>query len=216
MSDQCDAGISLMDRLKESTRSMHDSAEGSQFQGLLAKGMLSESAYADYLAQLYLVHSTLEKEIRRRADSKNGFDKIVSNEQLQEPFLKADLERFGRKVEDIKPLPSTQRLLRLLENYSEACPPALLGMHYVLLGSKHGGKFIAKTCSETYNLQDGKGVMYFDPYGQNFMPIWKAFKEEMNQLELNEKDREKVCAAAGVMFMAVTEIGGELMPVTSK
>ncbi len=215
MSEQCNSGLTLMERLKESTRSMHDSAESSKFQSLLGRGELPPGPYADYLEQLYLVHSTLEREIRKRG-SANSFGDTVSDEQLQEPFLRKDLESFDRNVENLKTLPSTERLLRLMQNYSEACPPALLGMHYVLLGSKHGGKFIAKNCSEKYNIQLGHGgVVYFDPYGQNFMPIWRAFKESMNNLNLTPAEAEKVCAAAGVMFMAVTEIGNELMPVAT-
>ena len=89
-------------------------------------------------------------------------------------------------------------------------------MHYVLLGSKHGGKFVAKACQDSYNLVDGKGALYFDPYGPNFMPIWKTFKESMNDLPLNEGEIDKVCSAAGQMFNSIGEIGNELMPAAHR
>jgi heme oxygenase len=204
----------LMEKLKDSTRAMHDSAEGSQFQGRLANGALPRQLYIDYLEQLYLVHSKLEQAIRKTAGDKTK--NIVSDDQLQEPFLRQDLESFGKSVQEIKPLSATSKLLSQIDELAKTCPVALLGMHYVLLGSKHGGKFVAKTCQDSYNLVDGKGALYFDPYGPNFMPIWKTFKESMNDLPLEDGEIDKVCSAAGQMFNSIGEIGGELMPAAHR
>lgn len=127
--------------------------------------------------------------------------------------MKKDLECLGRDAKKINALPATQRLLEKIREQTKSSPYALLGMHYVLLGSKHGGKFIAKICQEKYQFSDGLGVCYFDPYGPNFMPIWKSFREEMNQHQFEPEEIERICAAAATMFRAVTEIGDELMPL---
>lgn len=198
--------VSLMDRLKESTRAMHESAETSNFQGRLTNGALSLELYVLYLEQLYLLHAALEKGI----DKNPVASKIVSEEQHQEPFLKEDLEQFGREPQKIYTLSSTNNFLSEIQRLSDSCPLALLGIHYVLLGSKHGGKFIARNCKESYKLRQESGVRYFDPYGQNFMPIWKAFKEEMNTLKLSSQEENEICAAASATFKAVYEIGKEL------
>lgn len=201
----------LMDRLKESTKSMHDSAESSQFQSKLANAHLAPEVYADYLEQLYLIHSKLEEEIRSHQGKEKPWAEIVTKQQLQEQFLKDDLDHFGRRADNIKALAATRNLLNKIEQLSQSCPVALLGMHYVLLGSKHGGKFIAKNCQQAYQLSDGQGVIYFDPYGQTFMSIWKTFKEEMNKLALDENQSKQICDAAASMFLAVGQIGNELM-----
>ncbi|MBX9686221.1 MAG: biliverdin-producing heme oxygenase [Candidatus Obscuribacterales bacterium] len=203
---------SLMEKLKESTRAMHDSAEASAFQGKLTNGALPKELYVLYLEQLYLVHRKLEECIKQCAQQDAKFSAIVSSEQLQEPFLKLDLQSFNRNIEAIQPLSSTTELLNYMEELSKTYAPALLGMHYVLLGSKHGGKFVAKNCQESYQLNASAGAKYFDPYGQNFMPIWKDFKESMNQLSLEDGEEEQFCGAAAKMFLAVTKIGNELMP----
>ncbi len=209
MVNEQSSALSLMEKLKESTRSMHNSAESSKFQSWLAHGKLSESVYADYLEQLYLVHSLLEGEIKNSGQESAA---ILTDNQLQEPFLRNDLEHFGRhQLGDSIALESTKKLLESIRKLSESCPVALLGMHYVLLGSKHGGKFIAKSCQDSYKLTDGIGAKYFDPYGQNFMPLWKNFKESMNRLELTEIQEEELCQAAGDMFLAIAEIGDEMM-----
>jgi heme oxygenase len=206
----------LMERLKDSTRAIHDSAESSQFQGHLTNGALPQNVYADYLAQLYLVHSYLEQEINKHSASGACFAGVLTSDQLQVPFLKEDLQNFGRSTDEITPLNATKKLLDLMTALSKSQPVALLGMHYVLLGSKHGGKFVARNCQEAYKLPDGRGAKYFDPYGPNFMPIWKSFKESMNNLNLNESDSAQTCDAAAKMFSAIGEIGAELMPVARK
>lgn len=212
MSDDA-AEKTLMEYLKDSTRAMHDSAEGSEFQGHLAHARLPLNSYVDYLEQLYLVHGFLEQEIRKHEGSSVcSFAGVVSDEQLQVPFLKKDLLHFKRDPATIKAVPATVAVIEEMKNLSANCPVALLAMHYVLLGSKHGGKFIAKSCQEKYQLADA-GVIYFDPYGQTFMPLWKAFKESMNKLSLSADERKESCNAAGKMFQAVGNIGAELMPL---
>ncbi len=202
----------LMEHLKDNTRTMHDSAESSEFQGHLANGRLPQEAYASYLEQLYLVHGFLEQEITKHSNSGAFFAGVVSDDQLQVPFLEKDLKHFGRDLSKIKPVPATTAIINEMKELSKDCPVALLGMHYVLLGSKHGGKFIAKSCHDKYHLNDA-GAVYFDPYGQTFMPLWKEFKEAMNKLQISEADLQKTSDSAGKMFSAVGNIGAELMPL---
>lgn len=196
----------IMERLKESTAKMHDAAESSNFQAYLTQGKLPQSVYADYLEQLYLIHRKLEEGI-----AGSQFPHIVSKEQYQQDFLEKDLKHFGRDASSVKALSSTQKLLDEIAGCQKNAPVALLGMHYVLLGSKHGGKFVAKNCQDAYKCGED-GTIYFDPYGSNFMPIWKSFKESMNALELSESDSAALCKAASQMFESVGEIGAELMP----
>ena len=205
-----DSAQSIMERLKESTSSMHSAAESSSFQGELAQGALPLKVYGDYLEQLYLVHKTLEDEIAKHRHEGHKFADVVTPEQFQENFLKHDLVAMGREYDKLTPLVSTNKLMQAMHKYSASHAVALLGMHYVLLGSKHGGKFIAKSCQAAYQFDDACGVMYFDPYGPNFMPVWKAFKDEMNQLTLTDAEADALCEAAGLMFNGIGEIGAEL------
>lgn len=202
----------LMESLKERTAPMHDSAEGSQFQSLLTKGKLPKEVYADYLGQLYLVHKVLEDEIRKHPST----SAVVDASQYQEGFLAKDLNHFGRELAALQPLSSTSNLIDDILACTKECPEAVLGMHYVLLGSKHGGKFIARNVQSTYQLSDGPGSLYFDPYGANFMSIWRHFKERMNKLELSQAATDAICTAAAQMFKRITDIGLEMMPQTAQ
>ncbi|MBX9572824.1 MAG: biliverdin-producing heme oxygenase [Candidatus Obscuribacterales bacterium] len=214
MSQNENGSNNIMERLKESTAVMHDAAESSQFQAHLAQGKLPISCYADYLEQLFLIHRALEDSFSFHQGKGDRASRIVTEQQRQKDFLNEDLKALGRNAEHAKSVPSTKKILAEIEQFSQSQPSALLGMHYVLLGSKHGGKFIAKTCQDSYKFSDGAGVRYFDPYGSNFMPIWKDFKESMNQLNLSKQEADEICKAAGIMFATIGQIGAELMPAT--
>lgn len=206
----------IMELLKESTAAMHDSAESSQFQALLAQGQLPVDCYADYLEQLFLIHRALEDSLTAHQESNDELRVVFTEPQRQKAFLEEDLDTLGRNTEKIKKLTSTTSIVAEIDRLLSSQPLALLGMHYVLLGSKHGGKFIAKSCQEAYQFKNGAGVRYFDPYGSNFMPIWKGFKDSMNQLHLSTEESAGMCKAAGLMFVTIGQLGNELMSAAKR
>lgn len=200
----------LMELLKETTAPMHNSAEGSPFQGMLANGKLSRRTYTQYLEQLLLIHAAIEQEVRAHQNKGTRSLQVVEEKQFQENFLRADLKAFGANPDSAQALESTKVLLAEIERFSKETPEALLGLHYVLLGSKHGGKFVARNLKTVYELEDA-GAVYFDPYGQTFMELWKKFKQDMNDLNLEQTTTKAVCKGAELMFVRITEIGDELL-----
>ena len=195
--------------LKTETRPFHDSAEGSQFQRYLTSGEISLTEYVTYLGQLYLVHKTLETTITQAADKEPRLKKVVTEEQLQEKYLTSDLLHFNVQPNTVHPYRATGNFLKTIQDIGSHKPLALIGIQYVLFGSKHGGKFIAKNLSQAHKL-NGAGTKYFDPYGNDFMPYWRSFVERMNELELSPAEIEPIVEAAKQTFVAVREIGQEL------
>lgn len=193
-------------QLKESTRSAHNSAEGHKFQKELGSGTLSRDLYTQYLGQLFLTHQALEN-----AMSKQPYmGSVVSPEQLQTEFLKTDLKALGVEPGSVKPIAITERMLERIEQLSKENPISLLGYHYVLLGSKHGGKFIASINKKTFDLENG-GCIYFDPYGPEFQKHWKHFVDGINAFEIHDAQVEPLMKAAGEMFEFVEQLGGDLL-----
>jgi heme oxygenase len=201
--------VQLAQVLKTSTRALHDSAEGSQFQSHLTSGKVTLQEYSTYLGQLFLVHSRLEAELKRAFEKDARLQQIINDEQMQEGHLLADLNHFKVQPKELEPLNATERFLLIISKTASQQPLALLGMHYVLFGSKHGGKFIAKNLSEAHKL-NGVGTKYFDPYGDEFMPYWRSFVDKMNELQPTEKELEEIVQAAKDTFVAVGEIGREM------
>lgn len=203
--------VTLMDSLKQTTLPSHQTAEGSDFQGYLFNGKLPLSVYSQYLGQLYLVHSFMEQEMKRHAQSGNVLATVICEEQMQEEFLRKDLVSLSCDPAQIKALPATEQLLKIMGQYSERYPEALLGFHYVMLGSKHGAKLVARNVKASYGFTDQAGALYFDPYGGRFMELWLKFKADMNELPLTAEQQKEFCAAATEMFKGITLIGDQLM-----
>ncbi|MCC7529491.1 MAG: biliverdin-producing heme oxygenase [Candidatus Melainabacteria bacterium] len=196
----------LMENLKSATRADHDSAEGHDFQRLLFSGQLPYETFCDYVGQLFVLHKALEDELKV-AEKDERVKKVLGDWQFQEGFLTSDLTALGRKSADCKPLAATQKIIDAIKATGEKHPIALLGYHYVLLGSKHGARMICPNLKKAYNLDGPGGTLYFDPYEGKFMQLWGEFKESMNQNQLNEAETAEILDAAKLMFIAMGEIG---------
>lgn len=201
--------LTLMERLKEDTRKAHESAEGNKLQAELGSGAIPLETYKTYLSQLYLVHKALENGIKSTL-SASAFSDALTQDHYQEEILHRDLKAMGVDCEIIKPLNGTNQLIEKIDEYAKTCPPALLGYHYVLLGSKHGGKYLAKRLQDQFNFADGVGCKYFDPYGQAFMPLWLEFKKKMNESAGDEAEQKKIIEAASGMFRGIQQICDEI------
>lgn len=196
----------LMENLKSTTRADHDSAEGHDFQRLLFSGQLPYETFCDYVGQLFVLHKALEDELKVALKDER-VQKVLGDWQYQEGFLTSDLTALGRKSSECKPLPATQKIIDSIKATSKKHPIALLGYHYVLLGSKHGARMICPNLKKSYNLDGQGGTLYFDPYEGKFMQLWGEFKESMNNNQLNEAETAEILDAAKLMFRAMGEIG---------
>ena len=155
---------SVMQRLRESTRDLHDAAEHHDFQRAFAQGSLPRDRYVGYLGQMYLVHKALEQRLRSAAETSEAIRAVVDERQYQVPYLVEDLEFFDVDPDSIEPLPATQRLIDEIEQMASE-PASLLGLHYVLEGSNNGSRFIARGLMPAYGMAPGPGLRYLDPYG---------------------------------------------------
>jgi len=201
--------MNLSERLRTSTKPLHDSAEGHNFQRLLANGLLPIPLYSAYLGQLFLIHQTLETHLRLLADNDARFSRVISPSQYQEQFLKTDLGFLGIDMAALAPLAATAELLRKVAVAQNKNPVSLVGFHYVLLGSKHGGKFIARQLTQKYGF-DGQGIKYFDPYGDEFIRHWRGFIDGLNQAQLTESDADDIIENAQATFLGISDIGSAL------
>lgn len=191
--------------LKESTRPNHTAAESHPFQGALANARLSIPAYVDYLQQLRELHERFEAKLRDASGTNPSVKHVVQPEHYQLTFLEKDLQAL--KANKANALPCVQEFTE--SNLFAQEPASLLGVLYVLLGSKHGGKFIAHNVKQAYNL-DEAGYTYFAPYGENFREIWQKFTAGLNELELTEAQRQRVLEGASHTFDFFGKLGEEI------
>ncbi len=201
---------SIMLKLKESTQSQHDATEDGAFNQELVKGNLPRERYVEMLAQLYLIHRALEGHLRRLAGNVPAIEAVVRDYQFQEPYLLADLAFFGRDAATIEALPATKQLISRINDIAAREPDGLLGMHYVFEGSNNGSKFISKAVRRAYNLADGDGTRYLDPYGENQRAHWQQFKDDMNAAGFTSSQIDAIVRTAGETFEGVIKLHGEL------
>lgn len=199
----------LMLRLREETRSQHEEAESHPFQRALLQGRLPVESYADYLEQLFLVHRALDAGLAALAENDARAGGIIAAEQFATRFLREDLKHFGRDESRIIAGDGTVELLTSVADARTGNPVALIGFHYVMLGSTNGGRFIAKAVRRAYGLES-PGVRYLDPWGEGQTRIWQGFKASMDAAEFTPGEADSMVEAAKAMFRGIARIADGL------
>lgn len=200
---------SLMSRLKSATSDLHSHAESRHLQRQIAAGTVDRSAFSAYLAQLYLVHHTLEPALARVRERHPAFAAVATADRMRLPDLEADLDFHEVDLAAIEPVPATVRLTAALVELEIREPAALLGSLYVLEGSTNGGRFLARVLRQAWGL-DGRGLRSLDPYGERQRERWADFKRDMDALTLDTRERNAVVDAARSMFEGIAEISDQV------
>lgn len=192
----------LHQHLKESTRANHSSAEGHAFQGALTNAQLPQAAYVDYVQQLQALHSMYEAKLAAASKTDPHLQGAMCADYYQTVFLDRDLAAL--KAPTAEPVACIKEFVNSPQ--FEQHPVSMLGVLYVLLGAKHGGKFIAHNVKQGYKL-DEAGYTYFNPYGENFRELWQKFTTSLNTLNLTPAERQAMTKAASDTFDVFGDIG---------
>ena len=204
-----DAKSSIMQRLRAETSDLHSHAESRTIQRDIAKGEVERAKFVGYLGQLYAVHDVLENALREARDAHPAIAALATPDRMRIPDLELDLEFYGVDLSDIEVGKATERFVSLIERTRNADPVALLGAFYVLEGSTNGGRFLARVLRSSWNL-DGKGVAYFDPYGDRQPATWAAFKLGMDSASFDAEREDAIVEMAKRTFEAIAEISDEV------
>jgi len=129
--------------------------------------------------------------------------------QYQEQSLRRDLAHLGRDEDGAAPLPAVREFAARVTDWAARNPVALLGILYVLEGSKNGGRYLARAVRRAYGF-DGQGTEYLDPYGELQAERWQQFKADMDALPLTEVEKDDIVAAAASAFRSIMQLHQEL------
>lgn len=202
---------SIMLRLRGDTRAHHDAAESTPFQRHLMAGSLPLDRYVESLEQLLPVHRALDAQLRRAAEHA-PVAAVVRERHYQEPYLLEDLAWFQRDPARIEANAAARDLIAHVERVAAADPLAVLGFHYVIEGSKNGGKILAERVRAAYDLPPGRGTRYLDPYGDSQRPWWAEFRAAMDGLKLSADQAAGMVIAARACFDGITRLYQSLLP----
>jgi len=206
--------INVMDALRESTKDMHNDAEGHEFQRSLGSGTLDRPRYTTYLAQLYLMHKHLAEKLGEAASGSKAIASVVQDYHHDHSAVLADLQYFDVEAGQAKPLAATDKICSRMDQAATSAPLRLLGYLYVLEGSTNGAKFMAKNIIAGMHLPEDRGASYFDRYGDKQRERWTAFKERMNACGFSQSEIDQIVEAGKEMFLAFFEIGDQLSLAT--
>ncbi len=201
----------IMQRLKSATSDLHRTAEERPLQRELAKGAISRDLYVAFLAQMLLVHESLEAAIRMAAPRHRAFGAVVREHHCREEALRSDIAHLGSDPRNAEALPATRALIGAIERTRLENPVALLGMLYVLEGSTNGSKYIAAAMSRRQGMTPGPGLGYLDPHGDRQKDLWIAFKSDMDAVGFADPESAAIVEAACTMFRGIADISDELM-----
>jgi heme oxygenase len=199
-----------MGRLRNETAAHHERAENHPWQRAMAKGRLTQPQYAMWLGQMLHVHAALETALLHNSERNAHIAAVVDPIQFQVPHVHADLAYYGGDPLAGKVLPSVKAAVDTIHRTAATNPTRLLGLHYVIEGSKNGGRYIVRGLRRAYNLGAGQGDRSMDPYGEQQPAIWAKFKADMNARGFDQPTCDAIVASAGDMFDAFYAVSDDL------
>jgi hypothetical protein len=130
-------------------------------------------------------------------------------------LLTADLE-----VLDAASLPGVDPAIRSALEYAddilrETVPLNLIGPLYVLEGSQNGGIALRRDYARCLNVADEQ-LSYLGCYGSATAARWDTFLDVLGALSLDDRQRERIAAAAAACFESLEGICAAAYPYSAK
>ena len=181
-----DKRLSVLEALRDATRSRHAQLEASPAMMRLFDANYSMSEYREHLGRLLGLWEPLEQAVADVAGPEN-------------PVLK--LQRSGDLIDDLRAMGATTRDIDTLDRYrgfTQIEAGGLRGYSYVMLGSMMGGRVIVKRLRAV--LGPDVKVRFYGAGNGGFGALWAAFCADLQKKEGN--DVQKICATAVAIFEA--------------
>lgn len=152
----------ILAKLKESTRDQHDALESVVD---VMNRTFSMGDYRELLTKFYRFYSAVEPNLPSADLLDEGFD---TAERRKIPLLERDLAAIGA-------LDEVRRLPEWASPPPVATLPEAWGSIYVMEGATLGGQVITRHLKEHLGLTPERGGAFFNSYGKEVGPMWKAF-----------------------------------------
>jgi heme oxygenase (biliverdin-IX-beta and delta-forming) len=176
----------LTEKIKTATQQYHQQTEKILIGKM--KSMRSLNDYSDILKIFYGYFGGVEQRIDQYINPTNLAD---YHERRKTAALESDLEALGNTL----PRKAGDDDLPAITNYLQA-----FGALYVIEGSTLGGKIISKMVQQHLAINDGKGLSFFNGYGDDTGKKWSTFQQVLNSLANTPEHENEVIAAANNTF----------------
>jgi heme oxygenase len=174
------------EKIKEATLANHQQTEKILVGKM--KSMRSVQDYVNILSSFYGYFGGLEQLIGRYINQSNLAD---YDDRRKTAAIAADIKALGGAL----PATATADELPQIQNHLQA-----FGALYVIEGSTLGGQIISKMVQQHLPMPEGKGLSFFNGYGDNMHQMWGAFKGMLNKAANSPADEQLIIAAANDTF----------------
>ncbi|MEM6558772.1 MAG: biliverdin-producing heme oxygenase [Myxococcota bacterium] len=187
--------MSLAERLKSDTASLHRLAERHPMQRAMMTGRLELDRYRRYLEQVYFIHAGIDVAwSRMRGELREG---VQRPGQIRSAALH-DLNELGSSPESVTIRGAVSRFLgKLVDDSSKRV--AVIGARYVFEGACNGGVFIGRAMRKGYGDQCPP-IRHLNPYGDEQAVQWQAFRTWLDSARLTPDESDAVVRMAGQTF----------------
>jgi heme oxygenase len=196
--------MALPDQLRLAIGSLHQSIEQTPLARAMLHGTLDLTTYVWWLSQMNVVHLGVEEAIRESA-------------YFQDRPLFRSIDRSSVIVRDLVALNASAchqiescvlDFVANVEEWALASPWKLLGVLYVLEGSRMGSLVLAKPVARSLGLQPalGVGLDYHLEAAAQRPQLWQQFRGTLTMLDLSHEQRCEVEAAAVATMSCLHEL----------
>jgi heme oxygenase len=197
---------SISARLRIGTTPEHRSAEQKAFLVALMSGKSAlRPQYVRYLAQFARVYEEMERSPARSTDPKLLHDTALH----RFASIHSDLLSLGSADwrESIPALPATERYVEHLRSFGEGDGVKRLAHHYTrYLGDLSGGQIISRLLKRHYSASDDVLSFYHFPQIENLAEYKKMYREELDNLEVDEHAVQQLIEEAKRAFACSADI----------
>ena len=184
----------LPDMLRQSIASLHTSIEATPLACVMINGTIAKSVYSQWLYQMMSIHQNLEQALTSTKKLGDLYDPHTMN---RSEILKQDAEALQLDVDETSHT-DVEAFGATLHNWSAESPWKLLGVLYVLEGSRMGSLALVRPLSKALRvaLQKGTGIDYHLDGAAQRPQIWQAFRAKLAQFPLTPEQMIEVQSAA--------------------
>ena len=203
--------MSLTARLRATLRPTHDRLEELPLTRAMSDGRLPRPLYQRLLAELSHLHEPFEAELGRRPE----WAGLYRPEMARAGLLRRDRAALGPDPEQTGPMPATRQLAEHVRLWGRDRPWALLGVLYVLEGSRMGSALMAGKLAGCLGVpcEPGRGLDYHLDGGAERPKRWQRFKADLDDAPLSPAQQDDVVAAASEAMDRIHELYAQLSAV---
>lgn len=206
----------LAQRLREDTKHSHTAAENTAYMKCFLKGIVEREPFRKLLANLYLVYSALETELKRHRDHP-AIGPIVFPELDRTANLEKDLAfYYGENWRDqIVPLPAGEVYVKRIQEVSNTDPILLIAHAYTrYMGDLSGGQALKHIVRSALKLpaDQGTGLHEFEqlPTPEAKRAFKEKYRDALNSLPLSEAEIQRIVDEANYAFHLNRDVVHEL------